>query len=230
MLARRPWIALGCALVLASAGALAGVLLSGGEKHGVGVVRTRPSRPHLVPSAPQPSTVAPNSAQTAVGLRIVRLVDRSRSIRLPDGRRQARAVVTYVRYPAQGFRSRGDQWRAPALHGPFPLIVSGHGFAVTHAIFNSQLRAWTRAGFFVAAPVFPLGNANAPGGPNEADIGNQPRDMSLVISRLLTASATPHSPLCGLIDRKHIDGEGWRPLPRASDPDAFAGAPTHSPV
>jgi predicted dienelactone hydrolase len=41
------------------------------------------------------------------------------------------------------------------------------------------------AGYVVAAPVFPLENANAPGGPNESDLINQPRDMSFVITQML---------------------------------------------
>ncbi len=135
---------------------------------------------------------------------MLRLVDRSRSILLPNGRQTPRVVLTYVRYPAHGLGSPGDQRNAPASRGPFPLVVFGHGFAVTPNIFGTQLRAWARAGFVVAAPLFPLGNANAPGGPNEADIVNQPRDMSLVISRLLTASADRQNPLSGLIDAKHI--------------------------
>lgn len=112
-------------------------------------------------------------------------------------------MLTYVRYPANGL-GLGDRRNAPASGGPFPLVVFGHGFAVTPSIYDTQLRAWARAGFVVAAPVFPLGNANAPGGPNEADIVNQPRDMSLVISRLLAASANGRNPLVGLIDAKRI--------------------------
>jgi hypothetical protein len=52
------------------------------------------------------------------------------------------------------------------------------------------LRAWARGGYVVAALIFPLENARAPGGPNEADLVNQPRDMSFVISRMLQASAS----------------------------------------
>jgi dienelactone hydrolase len=62
------------------------------------------------------------------------------------------------------------------------------------------LDTWARAGYVVAAPVFPVGNTNAPGGPDERDIVNQPGDMSFVVSRL-TAST---SPLRGLVDPKRI--------------------------
>jgi dienelactone hydrolase len=102
-------------------------------------------------------------------------------------------VTTYLWYPP------------PTNHKtPWPLVVFGHGFATTPFRYRRLLRAWAAAGYLVAAPVFPLGNAHAPGGPDESDIVNQPRDMSFVITRLLAASASPGSPLQGLVDRKRI--------------------------
>lgn len=92
--------------------------------------------------------------------------------------------------------------------GPFPLVVFGHGFAVTPAYYFRLLQTWAQAGYVVAAPVFPLGNAHAPGGPDEADIVNQPRDMSFVITRMLQASADRRSPLAGLIDPRRIAVSG----------------------
>ena len=141
----------------------------------------------------------------AVGLRILRLVDRSRSIRLPDGRTVSRTLVTYVRYPALA-RPGGRVLGAPPARGagPFPLVVFGHGYAVTPALYDALLRAWTEAGYVVAAPVFPLENANAPGGPNERDLGNEPGDIRFVIARLLASSAAGRTPLRGLIDPARI--------------------------
>jgi dienelactone hydrolase len=128
----------------------------------------------------------------AVGEVTERFVDRSRTIRFPGQRPQPRPLVTVIRYPAA---------RAA---GPFPLVVFGHGFAVTPATYFRLLRAWASAGYVVAAPVFPLENAHAPGGPNESDLVNQPRDMRFVISRMLAASAAPRSRLSGLIDPHRI--------------------------
>lgn len=119
-----------------------------------------------------------------------RFVDRSRTILLPDGRRVPRPLETVVRYPATG--------------GSYPLIVFGHGFTLTPASYDSLLRAWAQAGYVVAAPVFPLENANAPGGPTEADLVNQPRDMSVVISKLLALNGRPTSVLGGKIDPSRI--------------------------
>jgi dienelactone hydrolase len=124
---------------------------------------------------------------------VLHLVDKSRKIRLPGGRQISRPVATYLWYP-------------PAVDGdgPWPLVVFGHGFATTPFRYRRLLRAWAAAGYLVAAPVFPLGNADAPGGPDESDIVNQPRDMSFVITRLLAASASPDSPLHGLVDPTRI--------------------------
>lgn len=120
-------------------------------------------------------------------------VDSSRSITLPSGRREARPVTTEFWYPP-----------ARDGHGPFPLIVFGHGFGSLPSVYRRLLSGWAAAGYVVAAPVFPLGNADAPGGPNESDIVNQPRDMSFVISRVLAASGSGHGALAGLIDPEKI--------------------------
>ena len=141
----------------------------------------------------------------AVGIRVLRLIDSSRTIRLPSGRIEPRDLVTYVRYPAVGAPGATDLPGAPAASadGPFPLVVFAHGFAVTPALYAHLLQSWARAGYVVAAPVFPLENANAPGGPDESDLINQPADMRFVISRLLAASAGS-GPLAGLIDPARI--------------------------
>ena len=139
----------------------------------------------------------------AVGLRLLRLVDHSRTVRLPGGRVVFRKLDTFVRYPAVGPASAGDGDSAPddRQARPFPLVVFAHGFGVTPATYAGLLRAWARAGYVVAAPVFPLTNPNAPGGPDEHDLIHQPTDVSFVISSLLTASAAPSGPLSG-----HSDG------------------------
>ena len=138
-------------------------------------------------------TGAPSTMASGVPMvtRVLRLVDGSRSIRLPDGRIVARPVTTYLRYPGSG-------------NGPWPVIVFGHGYAATPGIYAHLLRAWTLAGYVVAAPLFPLGNAHAPGGPDEADIVNQPRDISFVISQLLAASRARTAGLHNVVDPSRI--------------------------
>jgi predicted dienelactone hydrolase len=152
----------------------------------------------------------PNGPRFAVGEIVVRFTDRTRRISLPGRPPSARPLVTVIRYPAAGDPSRVDIHRAtPARQaGPFPLIVFGHGFAVTPAVYERLLRAWARAGYVVAAPIFPRTNANAPGGPDESDLINQPADMSFVISRILAASAAPRGTLSGLIASGQIAVSG----------------------
>ena len=137
---------------------------------------------------------------------MLRLIDTSRSIELPNGASEPRTLLTYVRYPALGSPGQTDLLNAPAASGdgPFPLVIFGHGFAVTPALYARMLQSWARAGYVVAAPVFPLENADAPGGPDESDLVNQPADMSFVISQMLAASRAGSGPFAGLIDPAQI--------------------------
>jgi predicted dienelactone hydrolase len=139
------------------------------------------------------------AAAYAVGLRTFTFTDASRKLRLPGGASASRKLVTYVRYPAL---AAGGEGAAPAP-GPFPLIVFAHGFDVGPGTYTHLLRTWAAAGYVVAAPVFPLTNARAPGGADESDVVNQPADVSFVITQLLEAGATP-GPLQGLIDPARV--------------------------
>ncbi len=130
-----------------------------------------------MPHPPSP----PAGPPYPIGQEALTLVDPSRTVTYPGEAPQPRKLVTIVRYPK--------------ARGPFPLIVFGHGFAVTPGIYAGLLTAWAHAGYVVAAPIFPLENENAPGGPNEADLTNQPRDMSFVITRLIALSAPGRGPL-----------------------------------
>jgi dienelactone hydrolase len=123
-------------------------------------------------------------------VRLFHFVDRSRTIQPPGGRRVPRQLETVVRYPAAG--------------DAYPLIVFGHGFALTPARYARLLRTWAGAGYVVAAPVFPLENADARGGPTESDLINQPKDMSFVISKLLALNARSTGVLTGKIDPSRI--------------------------
>jgi fermentation-respiration switch protein FrsA (DUF1100 family) len=133
----------------------------------------------------------PRTRPGALTTRTLTFVDRTRTVLLPGIGRRPRTLVTVVRYPR-------------ARHRPLPLVVFGHGFAVSPRTYRALLTAWARAGYVVAAPTFPLENANAPGGPNESDLVNQPRDMSFVITSLLAASAPGRDLPARLIDPGRI--------------------------
>jgi len=136
-----------------------------------------------------------------VGLRVITFVDDSRVERFHDGRVEPRTLVTQIRYPALGSSFADDVRDAAPLAAvaPFPLIVFGPGFAETPTIYARLLDAWARAGYVVAAPLFPLTQKHVPGGRVDADLINQPADMSFVITRMLADDENPASFLHGLI-------------------------------
>jgi pimeloyl-ACP methyl ester carboxylesterase len=114
-------------------------------------------------------------------------VDTTRRAYFRNGTSSPRVLVTEVRYPTRG-------------RAPFPLVVFAHGFAETPHVYGGMLDTWARAGYLVAAPVFPVESPSAPGGPDESDLVNEPRDLSFVISRLTVG----HGSLRSLIDPSKI--------------------------
>jgi fermentation-respiration switch protein FrsA (DUF1100 family) len=152
---------------------------------------TTQSQPTGTASAPTPvKHHRPVRHVAVVREATLHLVDPTRTMTVL-GRVVPRNFNVVVRYPS-------------GLPGPFPLIVFGHGYAVTPAPYSPLLNAWTKAGYVVAAPIFPLENANAPGGPNEQDLVNQPGDMSLVITRLEHPMNSKAAGLAAMIDLKRI--------------------------
>jgi len=153
---------------------------------------------------------ATTSGPFAVGEIFIDFKDTSRSVSFPDQPPEPRSLMTMIRYPAIGDRPRVDiKDGAPARSaGPFPLIVFAHGFNATPATYTRLLRAWARAGYVVAAPVFPLTNARTPGGAKESDLVNQPPDMSFVISEMLVRDTAHYGVLAGLIARPEIAVSG----------------------
>lgn len=162
-----------------------------------------PAEPPPVAPGPQPVAPVLPPGPYAVGVSKLPLVDAGRRIRI-GRRRLPRPVTTWLRYPAAGAGAGVEIPNAPAAGGSLPLIVFAHGFDVTPATYTRLLDAWAAAGYVVAAPVFLLSSSEAPGGADESDVLNQPADVSFVISTLLVASASPSSPLHGLIDPTRI--------------------------
>ncbi|MEA2198778.1 MAG: hypothetical protein QOJ25_2829, partial [Solirubrobacteraceae bacterium] len=202
------------ALPLVGAIVLLGFGVSAGAPRTVGASRTASptAGPVAGPVAKAPVakvTYSPH-APFGVGEIVVRFIDTSRLVRIKKHPPQPRSLVTIIRYPAAGDPSQVDvQGAAPATSsGPFPLIVFGHGYDVTPAIYSQLLQAWARAGYVVAAPVFPRTNENAPGGADEYDIVNQPADMSFVITQILAQSALSTGILSQLVDPHEIAVSG----------------------
>lgn len=150
-------------------------------------------------SALPPPALLP--ASTAVGLRVLTFVDHTRVARFHTGAVTPRTLVTQIRYPALGPPGADDLRDAPPLTGagPFPLIVFGPGFGETPTPYARLLDAWARAGFVVAAPLFPLTQLHVPGGRRQRDLINQPADMRFVTTRMLQENRLSASFLYNLI-------------------------------
>jgi dienelactone hydrolase len=190
-------VAAGLALVLGLAGCVASAA-------------TRPAAPQRQRPAPTAHQPLRHGPPYAVGERVITFVDPSRTVRYPGKPPEPRRLVTVVRYPATGSASGVDVPNATPDRddGPFPLVVFGHGFNTTPATYRRLLEDWARAGYVVAAPIFPLENADAPGGADESDLVNQPRDMSVVISGMLAANANPRALMAGVIAPQEVAVSG----------------------
>ena len=102
-----------------------------------------------------------------------------------------RALTTLVWYPAAG--------------GPWPLLVFAHGYQVGPAPYLALLHTWATAGYVVAAPEFPLTDADVAGPAlDENDLDNQPADVRFVIRSLLA----PGGPVARHIDATRVGVAG----------------------
>ena len=108
-----------------------------------------------------------------------------------------RTLVTQIRYP-----------RARGAAGPFPLLLFAPGFLQCPGAYSHLLQAWASAGYVVAAVTFPRTNCHLGTEAYEADLVNQPRDMSYVLTRLLALSARPGDPFSGLLDPHEVGAAG----------------------
>jgi dienelactone hydrolase len=200
---RRRAVAVGSLVLAVSLIALTVVLANGGAAGG----RRGSTRERL---DSRPPRTARHTGPFAVGMQVLQLVDTSRTIQLSNGESEPRTLVTEVFYPALGAAGQRPASGAPpaTADGPFPLLIFGHGFNETPRLYARLLEAWARAGYVVAAPVFPLESADAPGGPDESDLVNQPADMRFVISSMLARSETGSGFAAGLIDPAEIAVSG----------------------
>ncbi len=108
-----------------------------------------------------------------------------------------RTVVTQIWYP----RIRGAA-------RPFPLLLFAPGFLQCPGAYSRLLQAWASAGYVVAAVNFPRTNCHLGTEAYEADLVNQPQDMSYVLTRLLALSAQPGDSFSGLLDPHEVGAAG----------------------
>ena len=159
-----------------------------------------------------PAPLRPPAPAYAVGTLTATVVDTSRPTPAwgPSPAEPTRTLVTTIWYPATGARAGAPRpGAAPDRRGaPYPLVVFGHGLGATPQEYEPLLSAWAAAGFVVAAPRFPLSSADTPGGPDGGDVGNQPADMSAVITAVLRARGPTLAVLSGLVDPREVGAAG----------------------
>jgi dienelactone hydrolase len=88
--------------------------------------------------------------------------------------------------------------------GPLPLIAFGPGFMQCAGPYAGLLRAWASAGYVVAAVNFPRSDCLTGTAATEADLVNQPADMSFAITALLRRSAAGTGLLAGRLARHEV--------------------------
>lgn len=173
----------------------------------------------LISTHAKPKPVVVKPVRYSVGIARCSFFDPARSTPnyLNNTSKKGRLLVTEVRYPTLSpVRGMLETPNAhPALrHGPFPMVVFGHGYALTPDTYAKLLDHWVDAGFVVAAPLFPdtsEGSVASIGVANsflpEADDINQPRDMAYVTREMLKSTGKSSS-LCsvahGLISHTKI--------------------------
>jgi dienelactone hydrolase len=205
------------AAALSAAAVLAGCSGSG-TTHAARTATTTTTPPTTV----APTTTTAGSSVVAVGTlgvgtRTDTYVDSSRPTPPNGGAPGApnRSMATSIWYPAAAPAGTAVSNATPDLsHGPYPLVLFAHGFAVTPLTYAALLTRWASAGYVVVAPALPLLNGNAPGGASHGDYG-QPNltDLSFVITEALRRAGTPGDPLAGLVNSQavavtgHSDGE-----------------------
>ncbi len=150
----------------------------------------------------------------AVSGRTIRLVEAAHAG--PGGARIGpRVLPTLIWYPrARTAAAAGAGSEAAAAtaataaarraSGPFPLIAFAPGFLQCGGVYRHLLRTWASAGYVVAVLTFPRTNCDLGAAADEADLVNQPADVSFVISRLISDSARRQGSLSGLINPARI--------------------------
>ena len=217
-------------LVVAAGGAF--VASRGGDDSNAAAPSVRAAGATTTTTSPRattttPATVAPSSTlapsalsaidttrRYPVGTSQATYVDSSRSTSANGdfGGASTRTIPVEFFYPAQGAAAEGGAGSGSTAdatpdksHGPYPLLLFSHGYAVTPEFYQPLLERWAAAGYVVAAPVYPI-LSGTPGGASHTDYEQTFGDASFVISQVL---ALPGSdPLSGLVDPARIAAAG----------------------
>lgn len=174
-------------LILVGAAVVSGIVAVSISRGGRGPRLSTPKQSSIdSPPSRAASTPSPSDDRFfAVGVVHMTFLHRDQSVNAGDPAK--RSLPTAVWYPAVGSSSRAPIRRAQVADStdPFPLVVFAHGFDLYPSTYLSLITSWARAGYVVAAPVFPYMNPGAQPSLNREDLVNQPGDVSSVIDGLL---------------------------------------------
>ena len=96
----------------------------------------------------------------------------------------------------------------PATAGAQPLIVMAHGLDGDPDALSDLAETWARAGYAVAAPMFPITVKDADGRSASSEAARQAGDLRFVIDRMLAGDRDPRSPWSGRVDPARIGAAG----------------------
>ena len=165
---------------------------------------------------PVPSTTAAPPPETrpiyAVSDSMVTLSEPGKYLCAPYGSASGcivRSMPLYIYYPAAGSPGNVVNNAAPIRKGgPFPLVIFGNGYLESVGSYSVILDFWASRGYIVAAPQFPTSQTDSVGGPWEADILNQPSDMSAAVTYMVNQDHARSSEFFGLINTQEIAATG----------------------
>jgi dienelactone hydrolase len=148
-------------------------------------------------------TAGGNAPNSAVSTDKIGSAVSTRVLELRDGSRVTDPAPATHAVPALPGRLLPTTLFYPASGGPHPVVVFSHGFGAQPGAYEELLTSWAAAGFVVAAPTFPLSNLHSVARVEE-DVGNQPADVSFVLTAVLALNTTRGDALAGRIDPAHI--------------------------
>ncbi len=147
-------------------------------------------------AVPTPSpTPSPSATAVPVGAAGTYQVSEQQMTFAEPARGGHRTLITDIWYPRQA-------------RGPFPLLLFAPGFMLCASTYGGLVRSWASAGYVVAAVNFPRTSCRARPAAYEADLVNQPGDVSYVLTRLLALSGEPGNTLTGLLNHRQIGAAG----------------------
>jgi hypothetical protein len=119
----------------------------------------------------------------------------------PTAFKAGRHLPTYVFYPAVGPGGGAETANAPGLYQNWPVVLFAEGYNGSLGAYHDLVHHLAAAGFVVLFPLFPLETA---GGPlNEADLVNEPSDVTFVLEQAIAAGARS-GVLHGMVDAAHL--------------------------